>query len=125
MYGVLGAGVDDEGLAFALGAGVRTGHPDRTRLELGWDGRGPMGSRFVLDGRVALSDQVRVGLRSRVGTLPTHRGDFLQWRADGALVVDAVVRERWRFQGAVGAGGYDLPWRDLGLVTDGRVEVRW
>jgi|GEM_PF-3049288 len=124
-YGVLGAGVDDVGPGVALGAGLRAGHPDRTRIELSWQGRGRMGQRFVLDGRVALRDDLRVGVRARAGTLPVHQGDFLQWRADGALVVDAVVRQRIALQWALGAGGYDLPWRDLGLVADGRVEVRW
>jgi YD repeat-containing protein len=125
VFAVLGAGVDDVGPTAALGLGARTGHPDHTRIELSWDGRGRMGNRFVLDGRVALNDSLRVGMRARVGTLPEHQGDFLQWRADSAVVIDARVRGRWTLQGAIGAGGYDLPWRDLGLVADGRVEVRW
>ncbi len=117
--------MDDVGPGFALGLGVRTGHPDRSYLSLAWDGRGRMGHRFVLDGRVALSDALRVGLRGRVGNLPVHQGDFRQWRSDGALVVEAVVGERWGLSGAVGAGGYDWLWRDAGLVADGRLEVRW
>jgi len=124
-FATVGAGVDDVGPGFALGLGVRTGHLDRSHVSLAWDGRGRMGNRFVLDGRVALSDALRVGLRGRVGTLPLHQGDFRQWRSDAALVVDAVVRERWALSGAVGAGAYDWLWRDAGLVADGRLEVRW
>jgi len=125
VFGGLGAGVDADGLALAWMAGVRTGDPDRSRIELWWEDRGGLGARAVLDGRVALADSLRLGVRARLGNLPRHDGDFLQTRADGALVASVDPAPWMTVTLAGGLGGYDLLLPDAGLVADAALEVRW
>ncbi len=120
-----GLGVDAEGPALATILGLRTGDPDLDRVELLWEHRGRLGDRLTLDGRVAVSDPLRLGLRARIGDLPRHDADVRQLRADGVLVVawDPLPNLRWTMAGGLGA--YDLLWADAGPVLDGALEVRW
>jgi hypothetical protein len=125
VIGALGAGVDVDGLALGWRLGLRTGHPDRSRIELAYERRGALGGLLILDGRVAVADPVRIGLRTRTGDLARHDGDFTQMRADGAVVLSADVTSAWTLELGGGVGAYDLVWRDAGPVLDGAVEVRW
>lgn len=121
----LGLGVDAEGPALATVLGLRSGHPDRSRVELLWERRGALGQRLSLDGRVALADPLRLGARARLGDLPRHEGDLEQLRADGALLLSVDPTRRLRLTLAGGLGAYDLLWADAGPVLDGALELRW
>lgn len=121
----LAAGVEQEGLGTGWLLGLRTGHPDGSYLETAVRGWGSLGQRGRLEGRIALSDELRVGVRARAGALPTHDGDFLQDRADGVLVVDWDPLPLLGLELAAGAGGYDWLLRDAGLAADASLEVRW
>jgi len=125
VIGGLGAGVGAEGLGVSGLVGLRSGHPDATRVEVLYEARGGLGGRLSLDGRVAVRDALRVGARSRVGDLPRHDGAFRQLRADGAAVLAADLGSSLTLELAAGAGGYDLLWADAGFVADGALEVRW
>ncbi len=127
LAGIFGAGlgVDAEGLALATLLGLRTGDPDLSRVELLWERRGDLGQRLSLDGRVAVVDPLRIGLRARLGDLPQHDGDARQLRSDGALLLSWDALPALTLTVAGGVGAYDLLWADAGPVVDGGVEVRW
>ena len=125
LFGGLGLGVDAEGPAAATLLGLRTGHPDASRIEVQWEHLGRLGDRVTLDGRVALADPLRIGARGRLGDLPRHDGDALQRRADGAALISWDVSERLTLTAAGGLGAYDLLWADAGPVFDGALELRW
>jgi hypothetical protein len=120
-----GIGVDVEGLAIGARVGLRCGDPRSTHVDLVWEGRQRFGYRLTLDGRAALSDAWRIGLRTRLGDAPKPVGSFRAQRADTALTVDWDVGDRLRLGLAGGVGGYDLLLADAGVVADGNVEVRW
>ena len=125
LIGGVGAGVGAEGLALSGLIGVRTGHPDASRIETTFEARGGLGNRLTLDGRLAMRDALRLGARTRIGDLPRHDGALRQLRADGALVLAADLGPAVTLELAGGAGGYDLLRADAGIVADGALEVRW
>lgn len=127
LAGIFGAGlgVDAEGPTMATLLGLRSGLPDRSRVELLWEHRGRLGDRLDLDGRVALADPLRVGMRARLGDMPLHEGDLRQRRADGALLLSWDPVPRLTLTVAGGLGAYDLLWADAGPVADGALELRW
>lgn len=124
-FGGPGAGVEAEGLGLAWELGLRSGHPDRSWAAMSWRRYGEVGSRWTLEGRVALSDALAVGPRARWSELPRHDGDLQQARADGALVLRLDPSPRLGLTLAGGLGGYDLLIRDAGPVLDGALELRW
>jgi len=122
----LALGVDGDGLALGFLVGLRSGVAHGDRIELTYTHRGSLGGRLAMDGRVRLSDPLRIGVRTRVGDLPRHGdGTFRQNRADSVLLVSADPTPWLTFEIGAGLGGYDLLFDDAGLVLDGAVEVRW
>ena len=125
LIGGLGLGVDAEGPAAATLIGLRTGDPDGSRIELQWEHLGRLGDRLSLDGRIAMADPLRIGVRGRLGDMPLHDGDALQRRADGALLLSLDASPHLTLTAAGGLGAYGLLWADAGPVVDGALELRW
>ncbi|MBT3218429.1 MAG: hypothetical protein HN348_05005 [Proteobacteria bacterium] len=126
VFGGLGAGVDISGLSVGGMVGLRLGPLEASRAELFFTQYGKLGGRLTLDGRVTLTEALRLGVRTRLGNLPKHNGwDIRQARADGALLVSFDPARWLTISAAGGLAGYDLTFKDSGPVIDAQVEVRW